>query len=336
MTGGEKIEYDEIFGVSNHGFEALALRVFARQFAENELYGRFCRQLNKTPANVTRLEDIPFLPIAFFKTHEIKTGDFRPELIFESSGTTGSTTSRHSIKDRSLYTQSFINGFKRLYGEPSSWCILGLLPSYLERGNSSLVFMVDELIRLSGDPDSGTFLHDHEKLNALLRKKSAERKKVLLFGVTYALLDFADAFPQRLKNVTVIETGGMKGRREELSREAVHDILRDRFGLRDIHSEYGMTEMLSQAYSSRAGIFQTPPWLKIVLREEDDSLSVSDRPAPGRSEMHGGINVIDLANIHSCSFIATDDAGTVFEDGSFKVNGRLDNTDIRGCSLLAV
>jgi hypothetical protein len=311
-------------------FTKKALQVFQYQFANNTVYRSWNDILNVDIASVSSLDKIPFLPVSFFKTHEVVCGDFEPELIFESSGTTTQIfNSRHYVKDALLYTTSFLKGFEKFYGDIKEWCVLGLLPSYLERKNSSLVFMVDELIKQSHNANSNFYLYDFEKLNAVLRQLETQQQKTLLIGVTFALLDFSERFLQQLNNTIVMETGGMKGRRKEMTREEVHEILCQNLRIDKIHSEYGMTELLSQAYSKGYGKFYCPPWMKILVRDEEDPLVVKEF---GR----GVLNVIDLANIDRCSFIATDDAGTVHEDGSFEVHGRIDNSDIRGCSLMVV
>lgn len=310
-------------------FTKKALQVFRYQFANNTVYRSWNDILNVDIASVSSLNKIPFLPVSFFKTHKVVCRDFEPELVFESSGTTQTLNSRHYVKDASLYTTSFLKGFKKFYGDIKEWCVLGLLPSYLERKNSSLVFMVDELIKQSDNENSNFYLYDFEKLNAVLRQLETQQQKTLLIGVTFALLDFSERFSQQLDNTIVMETGGMKGKRKEMTREEVHEMLCKNFRIDKIHSEYGMTELLSQAYSKGYGKFLCPPWMKILVRDEEDPLVVKEF---GR----GVLNVIDLANIDSCSFIATDDAGTVHEDGSFEVHGRINNSDIRGCSLMVV
>lgn len=281
------------------------------------------------PATVKTHRDIPALPIMFFKTHTVQTGGFIPEQVFESSGTTRTNTSRHLVKDTDLYRESFLRGFRMFYGDTRNWCILGLLPSYLERRHSSLVFMVDELIRRSGHRNSGFYLDEHDQLSAVLQKLEKQQQPVLLIGVTFGLLDFASTHPQQLRHTVVMETGGMKGRRRELTRAEVHHLLQSGLGIAEIHSEYGMTELLSQAYSAGQGRFKCPPWMKVLVRDEEDPLQVK---TTGR----GLLQVIDLVNIHSCAFIATEDVGTVYEDGSFEVWGRMDNSDIRGCSQLVI
>jgi hypothetical protein len=323
---------DKIFGVQKHDFQQVALEIFQLQVKENKLYRAFTEALHIDPLKVDDVASIPFLPISFFKNHEVVTGSFEPELIFESSGTTQSGNSRHLVKSAQLYRKSFIKAFELFYGTPNEWCIVGLLPSYLERKNSSLVMMVNDLIKLSGHPESGFYLYEHEKLAALIEKNEAASQKTLLIGVTFALLDLAQTFKFPLKHTTVMETGGMKGRRKEITREEVHQILCNPWQLDAIHSEYGMTELLSQAYSFGDGSFRCPPWLKIILRDEDDPLSI--KPVSSTSVESGLINVIDLANIYSCAFIATDDIGKLHPDDSFEVIGRMDSSDVRGCSLM--
>jgi phenylacetate-coenzyme A ligase PaaK-like adenylate-forming protein len=283
--------------------------------------------LKREPKSVKTIEDIPFLPIEFFKTHSILTGQLKTEKIFESSGTTGAISSKHYVADIKLYEESFMHSFNLFYGAPEDWYILALLPSYLERGNSSLVFMVDQLIKVAA-PGSGFFIHNLEELAATLEHLKMQNKKILLIGVTYALLDFAEQFPIDLQNITIMETGGMKGRREELTRLQVHTLLNEKLKAKKIHSEYGMTELLSQAYSEGDGIFRTPPWMKVMKRDLYNPRSVSINT--GR----GGLNVIDLANIYSCAFIATEDLVHLKADGTFEVEGRIDHAAIRGCNLM--
>jgi hypothetical protein len=330
---GHDIE-KELFNVSNAAFETLALEVFLYQYNENETYRQFCNALHIVAEDVGTIEEIPFLPIQFFKSKNICTTVFEPEIIFESSGTTGSINSRHCIKQLAVYEESFQINFQLFYGDVTGWCIVGLLPSYLEKGNSSLVYMVNELIKKSGSAESGFYLYDYEKLSQTLLKNEAAGKPTLLIGVTYALLDFAEKFRMNLKHTVVMETGGMKGRREEITREEVHTQLKKCLGLTKIHSEYGMTELLSQAYSNANGRFICPPWMHILIRAEDDPLNVVCQTNVIDKWAAGAINIIDLANIYSCAFIATDDVGKLFSDGSFEVVGRLDNSDIRGCGLM--
>ena len=319
----------KIFRVKEDGFESLALDVFRFQGDNCPVYREYLQALKINPATVTSLEQIPFLPVRFFKSHSVQTTFFEPVTIFESSGTTGGINSRHFVKDLSLYEESFIKGVELFYGPINDFCIIGLLPSYLERNNSSLVFMVNKLIQLSNHPQSGFYLTEFDKLFTVLTELEKAEQKTLLIGVTFALLDFAEKFPLPLQQAIIMETGGMKGRREELIRKEVHERLCKNFGVTHIHSEYGMTELLSQAYSKGDGIFNCPPWMKILVRDEEDPLLVKEKGA-------GIINVIDLANIFSCSFIATDDAGKINSNGSFEVLGRVDGSDLRGCSLMVL
>ncbi len=325
----------KVFSINPGEFEALSLEIFHFQHGNNRVYRGFCDALGVVLQAVKTLEQIPFLPISLFKTHTICTTDYEPEAVFESSGTTGSVNSRHFVKDLSLYHESFFSTFKTFYGDPKQWCILALLPAYLERQNSSLVVMADALIRESNHPQSGFYLYDHEALAAVLRELELRGQKTILLGVTFALLDFSAEYPMALKNTIVLETGGMKGRRKEMTRDEVHQFLKERMGVESIHAEYGMTELLSQAYSSGNGIYYPPAWMKMMIREEDDPLKVHATAMDVRKTTRSGVlNVIDLANIYSCSFIATDDMGKLYEDGSFEVLGRIDHSDIRGCSLM--
>lgn len=318
---------NNIFSTDAADFDDRCLEVFCFQYQNNQVYRQWCDALGYHMENVKSIESIPFLPISFFKTNKIVTTTFDAAVVFESSGTTSTTSSRHYVKDLAIYRKSFLQTFQQFYGEPSGYCILALLPSYLEKGGSSLVFMVDELIKQSKHSGSGFYLHEHEQLAEKLFALEQSGQKTILFGVTYALIDFAEAFPMQLNSTTIIETGGMKGRKKEMTRWEVHEILKQQFGLKAIHSEYSMTELLSQAYSAGEGKFHCPSWMKILVRSEDDPLDI-------RQQGRGIINIIDLANVYSCSFIATDDAGTINNDGSFEVMGRMDNSDIRGCSLL--
>lgn len=312
----------------------LALDVFSFQYQYNRVYRSYCDILGKNPTNVHTIGEIPFLPIGQFKQQRIQTGDFVPEIIFESSGTTGSVNSIHAVKDLTLYEQSFSKAFRLQYGNPSEYCIIGLLPSYLERRHSSLVHMVDRLIRDSGHPLSGFYLYDHEKLHQTIAANESNGVTSILIGVTYALLDFSESHRMQLQHTIVMETGGMKGRKRELTREEVHGLLCERLGIDAVHSEYGMTELLSQAYSGGQGRFTSPPWMKVLIRADDDPFEIMPYPPGGNTSITGVINIIDLANLYSCSFIATDDLGRLHSDGRFEVLGRLDNSDIRGCSLM--
>lgn len=327
----------KIFSVKEADFESLAVEIFRFQYNGNEVYRDYADALRVRVDRVSKLEHIPFLPIRFFKSHMIKTGSFSPAVVFESSGTTGSINSQHFVRDLSLYKESFLAGFERVYGPIDDWCIIGLLPSYLERSNSSLVFMVNELIDRSEYPLSGFYLDQYQLLSETLQALEGQPKKTLLIGVTFALIAFAEQCAQPLSSTVIIETGGMKGRRREMIRQEVHDIIKNAFQLPSVHSEYGMTELLSQAYSTGDGIFQCPPWMKVLVRDEEDPLHVTTPAGIGRAgKCQGAINIIDLANVHSCCFIATDDAGRLYADGSFEVIGRIDNSDMRGCSLMVV
>ena len=319
---------EKVFFIHNEeSFQTIALEVYHFQYHNNPLYKAYCQALGRIPGKVARMEEIPFLPISFFKSHQVKTGEFKPGLVFESSGTTGTVSSKHLVKDPGLYETSFLKAFRMFFGDPGEFCILGLLPSYLEKGSSSLVYMVDQLIKRSGHPDSDFYLHDHEKLTEVLKSLETRGEKTILFGVSYALLDLAASHPMELKHTSIIETGGMKGKKKEISKQELYDELKEAFSLSYIYSEYGMTELLSQAYA-KDGMYTAPPWMKILLREETDPLQLINQE--GKT---GVINVIDLANLYSCSFIATDDAGRIHEKG-FEVLGRIDRSDIRGCSLM--
>lgn len=318
---------NNIFSVHEQSFTETALEIFRYQYATNVVYKNWVDTLHVDIDKVDKLENIPFLPVQLYKTHHVTAGNFIPQVIFESSGTTNNSTSKHLVKDITLYHKSYQGAFERLYGDVRGWCILGLLPSYLERKGSSLVLMVDNLVNRTNHQLSGFYLDDFEKLADTLEKLEAQQQKTLLIGVTFALLDFAESLPMKLKYTTIMETGGMKGRRQEMVREEVHAILKKQFSVEFIHSEYGMTELLSQAYAKQDGVFSTVPWMKVLIRDEEDPFNIS---ATGR----GGLNIIDLANVHSCSFIATEDAGECLPDGTFVVNGRIDNSDIRGCSLM--
>jgi hypothetical protein len=322
-------QYEQIFTGLPEDFNTRAMELFRFQYRENPLYRNFADQFHKTPGNIRVLSDIPFLPVSFFKTEMVKSGHFREEIIFESSGTTLASPAKHYVRELALYRESFVKGFQLFYGDPRDYCILGLLPAYLERSGSSLVLMVDELIRLSDHKESGFYLYDLEKLYRTLEKLEKNRRPTLLIGVSFALLDFTEKYSMELSHCIVMETGGMKGRREEMTRAELHEILKKRLGISRIQSEYGMTELLSQAYSSGDGIYRTVPWMKVMVRDEDDPLNIRDQG-------EGLLNIIDLANRDSCAFIATDDVVKIYEDGRFEVLGRMDNSDIRGCSLLVV
>ena len=309
-------------------FNDVALNVFDYQYYNNDIYNKFCHNLKKSPDTVKRIEDIPFMPISFFKSHQIICKNKNPEIIFSSSGTTGAGTSKHYVANIEVYQKSFEKGFEYFYGDITDYCLLALLPSYLERQGSSLIYMTESLIKNSGHPDSGFYLHNTKELAEKLSVLQSNGQKTLLLGVSFALLEMAKAHPVSIPDIIIMETGGMKGRGKELIRAELHDILCKKFGVSKIHSEYGMTELLSQTYSKGDGVFNCPPWMKVFTRGIYDPLEI----LPPNSA--GVINVIDLANIYSCSFIATDDLGKVFQDGSFEITGRMDASDTRGCNLM--
>ena len=320
----------EIFDIrTDADFKRLALEVFRAQYAHNAVYRAWVDGLGLVPEQVRELEQIPFLPIEFFKNFDVVSGAVNHQtLTFTSSGTTSQQTSKHLVLKPSLYEESFTRAFRQFYGEPSDYCILALLPSYLERKGSSLVYMCDQLIQLSGHADSGFFLHDMDNLVMTILKLRATRQKTLLIGVSYALLDLCEKGLQLDGNFLVMETGGMKGKRKELLKSELHALLKKGLGVNQVHSEYGMTELLSQAYSKGEGRFFAPPWLKFMTREIDDPMMMR------RDERTGGINVIDLSNLYSCSFIATKDLGRIHNDGSLELMGRYDDSDVRGCNLM--
>jgi phenylacetate-coenzyme A ligase PaaK-like adenylate-forming protein len=313
---------------SEAAFTEAALAIFHYQAEHCHIYRRYLQAINVAPHSIQHPAHIPYLPIGFFKTHEVVAGDFVPEITFTSSGTSGTNTSRHHVRQIDTYRKAFQHAFELQYGSPSNYVICALLPSYLEREGSSLILMTEELIA-QAQPGSGFFLKHHEELQSLLMANEAAGKKNLLLGVTFALLDFAEAMPTALPNTIIMETGGMKGRRKELIREEVHRILKKAFHTEHIHSEYGMTELLSQAYSQGEGIFRCPPWMRLTVRDVQDPLS---NYATGK----GGLNIIDLANIDSCAFIATQDLGIVHPNGTFEVTGRFDHADVRGCNLMVM
>jgi len=322
---------EQIFNIKPAGeFNALALEVFKFQFENNKVYRSFCDLLYKHPSDVKTIEEIPFLPIEFFKTRKILSNTKNPVICFSSSGTTGSVTSKHHVVDLGIYEESYLSGFKQFYGAIEGYVVLALLPSYLEREGSSLIYMVDDLIKKSKHPESGFYLDDLDEINEKLIALDKSGQKVLLIGVSFALLDLIEQYQFKLKNTIVMETGGMKGRRKEIIRSELHQLLKEGFGVSEIHSEYGMTELLSQAYSKGNGAFECPSWMKVLTRDTEDPLSIQE------VNKTGGINVIDLANINSCSFIATQDLGKIYNDGSFEILGRFDNSDIRGCNLMAL
>lgn len=322
---------NSIFNISSvNDFTNVALKVFKHQFENNKTYRSFCDLLCIHPADILKIEEIPFLPIQFFKTRKVLSSKDEVQKIFTSSGTTGSVISQHFITDIQLYKESYSKGFAHFYGEIKDYVVLALLPNYLERKGSSLVFMVDDLIRKSNNPNSGFYLHNLNELAQKLIELDKNGQKILLIGVSFALLDLIENHQFSLNNTIIMETGGMKGRRKELIRDELHAILKSGFGVSQIHSEYGMTELLSQAYSKGNGIFKTPPWIKILIRDTEDALTILPL------EKTGGINVIDLANYNSCSFIATQDLGKISKSGTFEIIGRFDNSDIRGCNLMVL
>jgi hypothetical protein len=321
---------EEIFSVAdNQSFDRLALEIFRFQAHECPVYSQYIKLLGTDLQDVDSIIKIPFLPVSFFRDHLVLSGGGEPEKIFLSSGTTGMRQSRHTVKSLALYDESLTRIFGRFYGDPSQYAIMGLLPSYLEREGSSLIYMVKKLIDLSGNTNGGFFLNDFDALLKAVGEARRAKLKILLFGVTFALLDLAEKHPCDLSDVIIMETGGMKGRRHEMVREELHGILKTAFNVRSVHSEYGMTELLSQSYSKGDGLFNTPPWMKVLIRDSYDPSSHTTEASTS-----GGISIIDLANIWSCSFIATSDIGVINDRDSFEVLGRFDNSDIRGCSLM--
>lgn len=319
----EKVLYE----VNDHTFNEIALQLFHFQAAQNTVYRDYLSHLRVDIQSIRHFSQIPFLPISFFKTHTVKTGDWQEERIFSSSGTTGSATSVHLVHQLSFYLQNSERVFSQFFGSPDQYHIFALLPSYLEREGSSLIAMMDHLIRASKSEYSGFYLYNHEELiNKIVALRDSDRRP-MLWGVSFALLDLAERFDVDLRHCIILETGGMKGRRKELTREELQGFLQQRFHTH-VGSEYGMTELMSQAYAMKGTQFVCPPWMKILLRNPDDPLGFEHEPDRGE------INIIDLANIHSCAFIETCDLGKKTQNGSFEVIGRLDNSDIRGCNLL--
>ena len=327
----QMMDTNAIFNIQTETeFENLAIQIFKFQFENNRVYRSFCDLLYIHPSDVKSLKDIPFLPIQFFKSHSVLSSKESVQTTFTSSGTTGSNTSKHLVTNLEIYEQSFKKGFEHFYGAIEDYVVLALLPSYLERSGSSLIYMVDAFIKQSNRTESGFYLNNLSELKDRLTTVDSQGKKVLLIGVSFALLDLVEAHQFQLKNTIIMETGGMKGRRKELVRDELHAILKQGFGVDAIHSEYGMTELLSQAYSKGNGIFNCPNWMRIVTRDTEDALTLQPT---GKA---GGINVIDLANINSCSFIATQDLGRVYQNNSFEIIGRFDTSDIRGCNLMVL
>lgn len=318
---------DSIFNIAKQSqFDDLALQVFNYQYHHNIVYKKFVDLLKIHPKQVSTLSQIPFIPISFFKTHQVLAANHH-EQVFKSSGTTGQDRSNHFVARKSVYESSFIQSFEHFYGNISEYCFLGLLPSYIEQGDSSLIYMVNHFIHETKNKGSDFYLNNFEELNAKIKQLELEGKKFILIGVSYALLDFCEQYPQGIKNGIVMETGGMKGRRKELTKKELHQQLSVGFGAKKIHSEYGMTELLSQAYSKGEGIYQCPAWMKVMTRSTSD-------PFKFETNKRGLINIIDLANVYSCSFIATDDLGQVNNEGTFRILGRFDASEIRGCNLL--
>jgi len=328
MISPKKLSSD-IFRIQTYTeFEQAALELFAWHYTHNQLYKTFCKSIGKTTENVHAVHQIPCLPVNLFRYNTILPDNCTADLFFETSGTTAAETGRHYIADPALYLASAMNCFESFYGNIEDCVVLALLPGYLERQHSSLVYMVDHWIKSSKKEESGFYLYDHEKLFATLNSLQHKNQKTILIGVTHALTDFAEKYSGQFPDLIVMETGGMKGRRKELSRAELHALLKNSFGVSAIHSEYGMTELLSQAYSPKNGIFHCPPWMRILLRDINDPL------APPQNKTSGGINIIDLANMYSCPFLATDDSGVLHEDGSFEITGRIDFSVIRGCSTM--
>lgn len=320
---------NHVFNLQNQSeFQQAALETFRFQAAHNTVYQQFINALGKESHQIQHYTQIPFLPISFFKTQKVICGNAQAEMVFSSSGTTQQSTSKHHVTDLNWYENSYLYGFQQFYGNISDYCILALLPSYLEREGSSLIYMVDDLIQKSEHPQSGFFLHNHLELFHTLQHLKETQQKTLLIGVSFALLDFVEQYTLSFPELIIMETGGMKGKRKELIREELHRTLCNGFGVKTIHAEYGMTELLSQAYSYGNGLFRCPPWMQVLIRDTNDPLNLLPH---GKT---GGINIIDLANRNSCAFIATQDLGKTHSDGSFEILGRFDHSDIRGCNLL--
>ena len=327
----QKYMQNNVFNIKNkEDFKQMAFSVFRHQFENNKVYRSFCDLLYIHPSDIHSLEQIPFLPIQFFKNKKIISSLEEVQEVFTSSGTTGSITSKHYVTDIEFYKESYLKGFAHFYGNIEDYAVLALLPNYLERKGSSLVYMVADLIKRSKNKKSGFYLNNIDELAKKLIHLDKKGQKILLIGVSFALLDLIEKHKFQLKNTIVMETGGMKGRRKELVRDELHQILQNGFGMDAIHSEYGMTELLSQGYSKGNGIFETPSWMRILTRDTEDALTILPT---GKA---GGINIIDLANYNSCSFLATQDLGKVHQNGTFEIIGRFDNSDIRGCNLMVL
>lgn len=314
--------------VNRADFDKIALQLFQYQYDRNSIYKNFADLTGKVPGKVTSVSGIPYLPVSFYKTHKVVSGNVDDNTtVFSSSTTTSDIPGKHYVTDMQLYNESLLSGFRQFYGEPEQYTFLALLPSYLQRQGASLVHMAEELMKQSNKPMNGFYLDEFDKLAAILKQLEEEGRPVILLGVTFALLDFAEAHPMQLKNTIVMETGGMKGRRKELTRSEVHEYLKQQLRVNSVHSEYGMTELLSQAYAVSDGLFRTANSMKVLVRDINDPFDVKDSGA-------GCINIIDLANIHSCSFLATDDVGRIYKDGTFEISGRVDNSALRGCNLM--
>ena len=318
---------DKIFNVDYQNFDQIAFEVFKFQYKNNTVYKSYCDLLKKTPSNVENISRIPFLPISFFKSHSVICTK-KYDKVFYSSGTTNDNISKHYVSDINIYEKSFLKNFIDNYGDPKEYVILGLLPNYMENESSSLIYMVNNLIELSKSNDSGFFLKEYDHIIEKMKSLSRKNKTIIIIGVSYALLDLTINKNLNLENIIIIETGGMKGRRREMIKKELHETLKKRTGLKKIHSEYGMTEMLSQAYSKRDGIFSCPNWMRVFIRDINDPNFLYS------NNRSGGINIIDLANFNSCSFIATEDMGSLHENGNFEIMGRIDHSDTRGCNLL--
>jgi len=325
-----KMEFkNRIFGPLNEGdFNATALDIFHFQYHRNEIFRRYADTLGNAPEEITHYSQIPFLPVSFYKTHPVVSGTSIPEKIFLSSGTTGMERSRHRITDLSVYDESLLKGFEIFYGPVDAYTVFALTPDPQQNPDSSLIYMISKWIQKSRSAVSGFYLDRPKVLAKLLAGHQSSGEQILLIGLSYALVDFAEQFPRALPGVIIMETGGMKGKRKEMIREELHAFLCERFRCKNIHSEYGMTELLSQAYAKEDGCFKTPPWMKVLVRDTNDPLSLVP---DGRT---GGINIIDLANFNSCSFLALQDLGKMNADGTFEVLGRYDFSDLRGCNLM--
>lgn len=320
---------EQIFQINDDiSFQQIALEIFSIQSKHNLVYKKYLEALKINSGEIKVIEEIPFLPIEFFKSHKVVLDGVDPQIVFSSSGTSGMTASQHFVAETKTYEKSFIKGFQQFFGPIGDYCVLALLPSYMEREGSSLIYMAEQLIQLTKNNKSGFFLNNLSELVEVIHSPELKNKKIILLGVTYALLELAENYSIQNPDLIVMETGGMKGKRKELVREELHQLLINQLGVRKIYSEYGMTELLSQAYSIGDGVFNTPPWMKVLIRDTNDPLSLLE------DDQSGGINVIDLANIYSCSFIMTQDLGKKYKDNSFEVLGRFDSSDLRGCNLL--